>query len=90
MIEKIKTEIIDLISRYNGELIDFEYHKKVFGNIVLNLKCNEKILSFVTDRGEIYCNGQLLCGYEYIKTENKTTPKKLLEIIEMQLNNINK
>lgn len=88
MIEKIKKEISNLVLKYNGELVNFEYHKKVFGNIVLEIKCNEKSLCFVTDRGEIYCNGQLLCTYDYLRNENKTTPQKLLEIIEIQLNNV--
>ena len=48
----------------------------------------EKELNFVTDRGEIYCNSELLWDYEYLRKENKTTPQKLLEIIEFKLNTI--
>ena len=58
--------------------------------MVLSIKKEEKELNFVTDRGEVYCNGELLCDYEYLRKENKTTPQKLLEVIELKLNTIQK
>ena len=56
-----------LLSTYNCELISYQYFKKIFGNIVLKIRCLENELNFITDRGEISCNGVLLCTYEYIK-----------------------
>ncbi len=79
-----------LLSTYNCKLISYQYFKKIFGNIVLKIRCIENELNFVTDRGEIFCNGVLLCTYEYIKKENKTTPQKLLEQIELKLVEIQK
>ena len=54
----------------------------------MRIKKEGKELNFVTDRGEIYCNGELLSDYEYLRKENKTTPQKLLEVIELKLNTI--
>jgi hypothetical protein len=76
------------MDKYNFEVIEFNYYNRIFGNIVLRIKKGEKELNFVTDRGEIYCNSELLCDYEYLRKENKTTPQKLLEIIEFKLNTI--
>jgi hypothetical protein len=58
----------------------------VFGNIILKIRFKEKELYFVTDRGDIYCNGELLCDYEYLRNEDKTTHQKLVELIELKLN----
>lgn len=79
--EKFKLQLLKLIDKYNFEVIEFNYYNKIFGNIVLRIKKEDKELNFVTDRGEIYCNSELLCNYEYLRKGNKTTPQKLLEVI---------
>ena len=86
--EKFKLQLSKLKDKYNFEVIEFNYYKQIFGNIVLRIKKEDKELNFVTDRGEIYCNSELLCDYEYLRKENKTTPQKLLEVIELKLNTI--
>ncbi len=83
--KQFELNLTKLLSTYNCELISYQYFKKIFGNIVLKIRCLENELNFVTDRGEISCNGVLLCTHEYIKKENKTTPEKLLEQIELKL-----
>ena len=85
---KFELELANLLRKYDCELINYEYFKKIFGNIVLEIRFKEKIHVFVSDRGEIYYNGELLCNYEYLRDENKTTPQKLLELIEVKLNSI--
>lgn len=86
--EKFKLQLSKLMDKYNFEVIEFNYYKQIFGNIVLRIKKEEIELNFITDRGEIYCNSELLCDYEYLRKENKTTPQKLLEVIELKLNTI--
>ncbi len=86
--EKFKLQLSKLMDKYNFEVIEFNYYNKIFGNIVLKIKKEDKELIFVTDRGEIYCNSELLCNYEYLRKENKRTPQKLLEVIELKLNTI--
>ena len=78
------------MDKYNFEVIEFNYYKKIFGNIVLKIKKEEKELNFITDRGDIYCNSELLCNYDYIRKEHKKTPDKLLEMVELKLNTIQK
>lgn len=87
--KKFKSQLSKLKDKYNFEVIEFNYYKRIFGNIVLRIK-KEKELNFVTDRGEIYCNGELLCDHEYFRKENKTTPEKLLELMELKLNTVQK
>ena len=79
-------QLSKLMGKYNFEVMEFKYYEQIFGNIVLRIKKEEKEWKFVTDRGEIYCNSEYLCDYEYLRKENKTTPQKLLEIIELKLN----
>ena len=86
--EEFKLQLSKLMDKYNFEVKEFNYYNKIFGNIVLRIKKEDKELNFVTDRGEIYCNSELLCNYEYLRKENKTTPQKLLEVIELKLNTI--
>ena len=86
--KKFKLQLSKLMDKYNFEVIEFNYYKKIFGNIVLRIKKEDKELNFVTERGEIYCNSEFLCNYEYLRKENKTTPQKLLEVIELKLNTI--
>ena len=86
--KEFKLQLSKLKDKYNFEVIEFNYYKQIFGNIVLRIKKEDKELNFVTDSGEIYCNSELLCDYEYLRKENKTTPQKLLEVIELKLNTI--
>lgn len=58
--EKFKLQLSKLMDKYNFELIEFSYYKKIFGNIVLKIRINEKEFYFITDRGDIYCNNKLL------------------------------
>ncbi len=88
--DEIKKDIQTLLDKYGCELISFEYYKKIFGNIVLKIKFKEEEIEFITDRGEIVCNGKYLCNYDYLITEKKTTPQKLLELIEWKLNSLQK
>ena len=88
--EKFKSQLSKLMDKYNFEVIEFNYYKKIFGNIVLKIKKEEKELNFITDRGDIYCNSELLCNYDYIRKDNKKTPDKLLEMVELKLNTIQK
>lgn len=83
-----QSELMALLDKYDCEVIDFQYLKKAFGNIVLIIRYKGAQLNFITDRGDIYLNTKLMCNYEYIRTENKSTPKKLLEIIDSALDSM--
>jgi len=81
----VKDEIELLLKKYDCELIDFEYHQKAFGDIVVRIKSHEKELIFSTDRGDIYYNSDLVCDHEYMRSEGKTILQKLIEVVETRL-----
>lgn len=85
---KIRNDIERLLTKYGFELVSFQYFRKVFGNIVVLVKCNNRTLTFVTDRGEIYLDGNPLCSYDYLLTERKSTPEKLLELMEAEFSRL--
>ena len=66
-------------------LISFDYNDKIFGNMIVKIESSNKKYTFVTDRGEIYCNGKMICDSSYRYTENEDTFLKLLSIIKTEL-----
>ncbi len=66
-------------------LVSFEYNDKVFGNIVVKIELKKIMHTFVTDRGEIYHNGKMICDSSYRHTEKEDTFPKLLQIIKNEL-----
>jgi len=69
-------------------LISFEYDQKHFGNMIAKIQSASGIYTFVTDRGEIYCNDKMICDSSYHYFEKEDTFPKLLSIIKNELNNI--
>ena len=67
-------------------LISFEYNEMIFGNIVVKIEFKKTLHTFVTDRGEIYHNGKMLCDSSYHYTEKEDTFPKLLQLIKTELN----
>lgn len=83
---KSKREIlIDVLEKYNSELIIFEYYKNIFGNFKIVIKSGEQIHTFITDRGEIYHNNTLICDNSYHKAGIDDTFMKLVEVIKQKL-----
>ncbi len=68
-----------------AELISFDYNEKFFGNIVAEIKLKKMKHTFITDRGEIYHNGKMICDSSYRYTEKEDTFSKLLQIIKLEL-----
>jgi hypothetical protein len=67
-------------------LIDFIYDSKCFGNMIAKIKQNGKVHTFITDRGEIYHNNEMLCDSSYRYKEKEDTFPKLLQMIKIVLN----
>ena len=66
-------------------LISFEYDKKHFGNMIVRIKSPNTVYTFITDRGEIYCDGKMICDSSYRYLEKEDTFPKLLSIMQNQL-----
>ncbi len=66
-------------------LVSFDYNEKVFGNIVVEIELAKIKHTFITDRGEIYHNGKMICDSSYLYIEKKDTFSKLLQMIKIEL-----
>lgn len=54
MQQKIET----LVESYDAKLLYFQYYKKTFGNIVIEIEKEKDIFTFILDRSDIICNGK--------------------------------
>jgi len=54
----IKARIQKLLLYTGYELIHFNYDSKTFGNMIIKIAGNDKIINIVTDRGEVYFNDE--------------------------------
>ena len=87
-VEQRKNEMLEMIKALlptNATVVSFDYYGKVFGNIVLKLEIGKDTHTFITDRGEIYHNGKMLCNSSYHYTEKEDTFPKLLQLIKQEL-----
>lgn len=82
---EIEEKIKRLLQKYNSTLVKFEYYPKAFGDIELIINVQGKELKFNTDRGDVFCNGQMICSHEYKRSEHKATWQVLLEVVELKL-----
>lgn len=69
----------------NISIISFDYNAKYFGNIIIELSAPDGKHKFITDRGEIYHNGKMLCNSSYHYIEKQDTFPKLLQLIKSEL-----
>jgi hypothetical protein len=87
--EKRIKEMLEMLTDILPEevkIISFDYNGRFFGNIIVELSVSNKKHVFVTDRGEIYHNGKLLCDSSYHYFEKQDTFSKLLQLIKSELN----
>lgn len=71
--KEMKKAIEEVIQPFGYEIDYFKYYQNVFGNIVLKIKRNADLKSFISDRGELYYNGKMIA-----KTKNSADLKKVL------------
>lgn len=74
--------IIRNILPKGATLLSFEYNSTIFGKMVVEVKALDDKHTFITDRGEIYHNGIMLCDSSYHYYEKEDTFSKLLQIIQ--------
>ena len=85
-VEQRKNEMLEMIKSLlptNATIVSFD--KRFFGNIVLKLEIGKDTHTFITDRGEIYHNGKMLCNSSYHYTEKEDTFPKLIQLIKQEL-----
>jgi len=84
-VDEMKQHIVSILPS-NSTLIDFLYDAKFFGNMIVKINQNGKAHIFITDRGEIYHNDEMLCDSSYQYKEKEDTFHKLLQMIKNVLN----
>ena len=80
--KQIYEQMKKIVETSGGKILLFEYHKKIFVNIIITIQKGLCVYEFVTDRGEIFCNKKPICNDSYYREENKKTHEKLLEVIK--------
>lgn len=80
--EEIKQSIIKILSDTSYNLLSFERNHGCFGNMVAIIKLGIKKYTFVSDRGEILCNGNVAFTSDYHVAGEDDTPVYFLKVIE--------
>ena len=89
--KRTKEKTMEMIATLNDILpsnitiISFDYNAECFGNILVELSAPDGKHNFITDRGEIYHNGKMLCDSSYHYIEKEDTFPKLLQLIKSEL-----
>lgn len=80
--EEIKQNIIKILSDTSYNLYSFERNHYCFGNMVAIIKLGIKKYTFVSDRGEILCNGKVAFAHDYHVAGEDDSPVYFLKAIE--------
>lgn len=84
-VDEMKQQIKSILPE--GAILDeVSYCPEIFGNIVVRMTLNGVSHIFTTDRGEIYHNTEMLCNSSYHCIGKDDTFSKLLEMINMVIN----
>ena len=79
---EIEKSILAILSGTAYELLSFERNHEFFGNMIATIKMGKLKFSFVSDRGDIMCNGKLIFASAYHIAGEDDTPKYLIKAIE--------
>jgi len=55
---------------------------QIFGNMTVQIESLNSIYIFITDRGDIFCNNEIIIPHGYHIAGNDDTPINLLKAIE--------
>jgi hypothetical protein len=80
--EEIKQCIINILKDTSYNLLSFERNHSCFGNMVAIIKLGIKKYTFISDRGDILCNGNVVFISDYHVAGEDDTPVYFLKAIE--------
>ena len=80
-VDEMKQHIVSVLPS-NSILTDYLYDINCFGNMIVKIKQNGTTHVFITDRGEIYHNDEMLCDSSCRYKEKEDTFSKLLQMIK--------
>lgn len=82
---RIYAQLAAAVSDSGAEIVDFSYTPEMFGNISLTVEYGGERFVFDTDRGEIYCNHELICHNAYHVAGKSDTLDALSRVIREKL-----
>lgn len=53
---RMQQDLSVISQKYNVKILSFQYFKKAFGNIIIEIEKNGDVFTFMSDRGDIFCN----------------------------------
>lgn len=85
--DKAYSILSEFLYTRKARIVSFEYFEKIFGNIVLTIEYEKVCYEFITDRGEIYMNSQLICDSSYHVKGKSDTIQKLIDVMSKRIFN---
>ena len=82
---RLYAQLAAALPESGAEIVAFSYTPELFGNISLTVEYGGKRFVFDTDRGEIYCNHQLICNNAYHVPGKSDTPDMLARVMREKL-----
>lgn len=83
--EETYGQLRTFLSARNAQIVSFEYYGQIFGDIVLTIRYKDTSYEFITEKGDIYFNGQLACDSSYHIKGRDDTVSKLIDVITEKL-----
>ena len=69
----------------NAELVSCDRNEACFGNLIVKIKCGDRVHTFLTDRGEISCDNRVLWAPTIGGEGEDDTISLLVELIKNEL-----
>jgi hypothetical protein len=79
---EIRQGILKKLNGTSFKLLHLERNHKAFGNMIAKIKSENKEYDFISDRGDIYCNDDIIFTASYHITGEDDSPVYLLKAIE--------
>ena len=79
--DEMKQYIISILPD-DATLVNVSYSSNSFVNMIVEIKQNGKLHTFITDKGEIYHNNTMLYDSSYQYFEKNDTFSKLIQVIK--------
>ncbi len=85
---QIKAGILHILEGPSYELLHFERNHMFFGNMIAKIKAGGREYCFISDRGDILCNGKVVFSSAYHIAGEDDSPKYFLKAIEQLIRSI--
>ena len=80
--DEIIKMICDALASTDFKIISFNRNHEFFGNMILVIANGKQRLEYITDRGDIFCNSELVIAHGYHVAGKDDTPIYLIQAIK--------